>query len=105
MEKYAIVDVVGHQCKMVSETVLRVPRLSAEVGSRVTFDKVLVVWDGKDIAVGRPYLEGKAVEGEVVRHGRDATVLVYKKKRRKNYRKKRGHRQGFTEILVRALPS
>jgi large subunit ribosomal protein L21 len=105
MEKYAIVDVVGHQCKMLSEQVLRVPRLTAEVGSRVTFDKVLMVSDGKKIALGRPYLDGKTVEGEVVRHGREATVLVYKKKRRKNYRKKRGHRQGFTEILVRALPS
>lgn len=105
MEKYAIVDVVGHQCKMVPEAILRVPRLPDEVGSRVTFDKVLLVSDGKTVAVGQPYLEGKTVEGEVVRHGRDVKILVYKKKRRKNYRRKRGHRQGFTEIRVRALPS
>ena len=66
--------------------------------------EVLLVSDGKKIAVGRPYLEGKTIEGEVLRHGRDKKIIVFKKKRRKKYRLTRGHRQQFTEILVRALP-
>ena len=104
MDKYAIIDVAGQQCKVVPENVFRVPRLEADVGSKVSLDKVLLVSDGKRIAVGQPYLEGKAVEGEVVRHGRDKKIIVFKKKRRKKYRVTRGHRQSFTEIVVRKLP-
>jgi large subunit ribosomal protein L21 len=105
MDKYAIVDVAGQQCKVMPDTVFRVPKLDAEVGSKVSIDKVLLVSDGKKIAVGQPYLEGKTIEGEVVRHGRDDKIIVFKKKRRKNYRRTRGHRQGFTELRVRALPT
>jgi large subunit ribosomal protein L21 len=104
MDRYAIVDVAGQQCKVMSKEVFRVPKLEAEVGSKVSLDRVLLVSDGKKIAVGQPYLEGKAVEGEVVRHGRDKKVIVFKKKRRKKYRRTRGHRQQFTEILVKTLP-
>jgi large subunit ribosomal protein L21 len=81
----------------------RVPKLEADVGSKVSLDKVLLVSDGKKIAVGQPYLEGKAIEGEVLRHGRDKKIIVFKKKRRKKYRVTRGHRQQFTEIVVKSL--
>jgi large subunit ribosomal protein L21 len=104
MEAYAIIDVAGQQCRITAEAVLRVPRLEAEVGSEVTLDHVLLLSDGKKVHVGTPYVEGKAVQAEIVGHGKDAKVTVYKKKRRKNYRRKRGHRQMFTEILVKALP-
>ncbi len=104
MDRYAIVDIAGHQCKVMPDIAFRVPRLDADVGSKVSLDKVLLVSDGKKIAVGQPYLEGKAIEGEVLRHGRDKKIIVFKKKRRKKYRLTRGHRQQFTEIVVKALP-
>ena len=104
MDRYAIVDVAGHQCKVMPEGVFRVPKLEAEVGSKVSLDRVLLVSDGKKIAVGQPYLKGKTVECEVVRHGREKKIIVFKKKRRKKYRRTRGHRQHFSEILIKALP-
>lgn len=104
MDRYAIVDIAGHQCKVMPDIAFRVPRLDADVGSKVSLDKVLLVSDGKKIAVGQPYLDGKAIEGEVLRHGRDKKIIVFKKKRRKKYRLTRGHRQQFTEIVVKALP-
>jgi len=103
MDRYAIVDIAGHQCKVMPDIAFRVPRLDADVGSKVSLDKVLLVSDGKKIAVGQPYLEGKAIEGEVLRHGRDKKIVVFKKKRRKKYRVTRGHRQQFTEIVVKTL--
>ena len=104
MDRYAIVDVAGQQCKVLPDNVFRVPRLDAEVGSKVSLDRVLLISDGKTIDVGRPYLNGKVLQGEVVRHGRDDKIVVFKKKRRKNYRRTRGHRQQFTEIRVKTLP-
>jgi large subunit ribosomal protein L21 len=103
MDRYAIVDVAGHQCKVMPDKAFRVPKLEADVGSKVSLDKVLLVSDGRKIAVGQPYLEGKAIEGEVLRHGRDKKIVVFKKKRRKKYRLTRGHRQQFTEIVVKML--
>lgn len=104
MENYAIVDVAGRQCKIVADAVVKVPKMDAEVGSKVTLDKVLLLSDGKKIDVGKPYITGKAVQAEVIAHGKDKKVIVFKKKRRKNYRRKRGHRQLYTELRVSALP-
>ena len=104
MESYAIVDMAGSQCKVTADGLVKVPKLDAEVGSKVSFDKVLVLSDGKSLQLGQPYVEGKAVEAEVVRHGRDKKIVVFKKKRRKNYRRTRGHRQLFTEVRIGALP-
>ena len=100
MDRYAIVDIAGHQCKVMPDIAFRVPRLDADVGSKVSLDKVLLVSDGKKIAVGQPYLEGKAIEGEVLRHGRDKKIIVFKKKRRQNYRRKNGHRQNLTVLKI-----
>ncbi|MDH3215542.1 MAG: 50S ribosomal protein L21 [Candidatus Krumholzibacteria bacterium] len=104
MEKYAIVDVAGSQCRVMAKAVLRVPKLDAEVGSSVSFDKVLLLSDGKKVTIGQPYLDGKAIDGEVVRHGRDRKIVVFKKKKRKNYKRTRGHRQNYTEIIIKTLP-
>ena len=103
MEKYAIVDMAGCQCKVTADSIVRVPRLEAEVGAKVSFDKVLLVSDGQKVAVGQPFVEGSKVEAEVVRHGRDKKIIVFKKKRRKGYKRTRGHRQGFTEVRISAL--
>jgi large subunit ribosomal protein L21 len=74
--------------------------LTAEPGESVTFDEVLLAGDGDKVSVGAPLIGGASVTAEVLRHGRDKKVIVFKRKRRKNYRKKQGHRQGFTEIRV-----
>jgi len=104
METYAIVDIGGCQCKVFSDEVIRVPKLTEDVGAKVTFDKVMYVSDGKNVQIGAPYVEGKMVQAEVVRHGRDRKIIVFKKKRRKDYRRTNGHRQEFTEIRIKALP-
>ena len=74
--------------------------MEVEPGDAVTFEDVLVASDGKDVQVGAPIVEGAKVKAEVVRHGRDRKIIVFKRKRRKGYRRKQGHRQGFTEIRV-----
>ncbi|UCG51474.1 MAG: 50S ribosomal protein L21 [Candidatus Latescibacterota bacterium] len=104
MESYAIVDLDGCQCKVTADSTIRVPRMAAEVGAEVSFDKVMLWSDGKAVHVGTPYVEGKAVQAEVVRHGKTSKIIVFKKKRRKDYRRTKGHRQDFTEIRIKALP-
>ncbi|NIM20346.1 MAG: 50S ribosomal protein L21 [Candidatus Latescibacteria bacterium] len=105
MEVYAIVDVGGHQLKIAPNSVLRVPRMSNEVGDAVGLDRVLILSNGKSVEVGKPYIEGKRLQAEVVRHGKEKKIVIFKKKRRKNYRRKKGHRQPFTEIRILDFPS
>jgi len=99
---YAIFEAKGKQFRAVPDLKLRIPSLAAEPGDRVTFDTVLLAQagEGQDVLVGRPALDGASVAVEVLRHGRDDKIIVYKMKRRKGYRRKQGHRQGFTEIRV-----
>lgn len=103
METYAIVDVEGCQCKVEANAVVRIPLMDAEVGNEVSFDKVMLWSDGRDVKVGTPYIEGKTVRAEVVAHGKDKKITVFKKKRRKGYRRTKGHRQSFTEVRITAL--
>ncbi len=103
MEKYAIVDVAGQQCKVTTGARILVPKLDVEVGNSVSME-VLFISDGEKFIVGTPYVKDKAVQAEVVRHGRGDKIIVFKKKKRKNYRRTRGHRQDFTEIRIKALP-
>jgi large subunit ribosomal protein L21 len=97
---YAIFEAKGKQFRAEPEMTLLVPTLDAEPGEKVTFDQVLLAGRDDEVIVGRPSLEGASVATEVVRHGRGEKIIVYKMKRRKGYRKKQGHRQGFTEIRV-----
>ena len=99
---YAIFEAKGKQFRAVPDLKLRIPSLAAEPGDRVTFDTVLLAQagEGQDVLVGRPALDGASVAVEVLRHGRDDKIIVYKMKRRKGYRRKQGHRQGFTEVRV-----
>jgi len=98
---YAIVNIAGQQFKAIPNATLRVPLMDAEVGGEVTLDQVMLWADGENLEVGRPYLEGKTIRAEVVRHGKGVKVIVFKKKRRKKYRRKNGHRQQFTEIRLK----
>jgi large subunit ribosomal protein L21 len=97
---YAVFRTGGKQFRVTPGERLRVPALAAEAGETVTFGDVLLVSSGDSVTVGQPTLEGAAVKAEVVGHGRDRKVIVFKRKRRKGYRRKQGHRQGYTEIRV-----
>lgn len=97
---YAIFEAKGKQFRAEPEATLRLPTLDAEPGDRVTFDHVLIAGREDETIVGQPSLEGAAVAAEVIRHGRDDKIVVYKMKRRKGYRRKQGHRQGFTEVRI-----
>ena len=98
---YAVFETGGKQFRAEPGTRLRVPSLEAEAGSEVTFDRVLLAAGGDDeVRVGAPTVEGASVKAEVVRHGKADKVIVFKRKRRKGYRRKQGHRQGFTEVRV-----
>ena len=95
---YAIVNISGKQYKATSGARLRVPKQDGETGTSLTFDKVLLIKDGKNTEIGEPILKGASVTGTIIEHGRNKKILVYKKKRRKGYQRKNGHRQWFTEI-------
>jgi large subunit ribosomal protein L21 len=97
---YAIIETGGLQFRLEKELKVKVPKLEAEVGSLVTFDKVLMVSDGKKSLIGRPYVTEAEVKAKLLSHGKHDKVIVYKYKKRKNYRRKRGHRQDYTEVLV-----
>ena len=100
---YAIINISGKQYKLVSGARTRVPKQDGETGTRLTFDKVLLINDGKNTEIGDPILKGASVTGTIVDHGRDKKILVYKKKRRKGYQRKNGHQQRFTEIEFNAI--
>ena len=97
---YAVFRTGGKQFRAEPGRQIRVPSLEAEPGDTVEFDDVLLTSGDKGISVGLPLVEGAKVKAEVLRHGKDTKVIVFKRKRRKGYRKKQGHRQKFTEIRV-----
>lgn len=97
---YAIVDTGGKQYRVEPGAMLRVETLPGEVGKTVELKQVRLVHGENGIMVGRPWVEKATVSAEILRHGRTRSIMVFKKKRRKNYRRTKGHRQGFTEIRI-----
>ena len=100
---YAIVDIAGKQFKVSEGSTLKVPSLPSEAGDKLEFNNVLLADDGKSVKVGNPTLNGASVTATVSEHGRDRKVLIYKKKRRKGYQRKNGHRQGYTLIEIKKI--
>jgi len=100
---YAIVEMAGQQFKVAKDQKVYVHRLQEDEGKKVTFDKVLLLEDGDNVTIGAPVIEGAAVEAKVVKHLKGDKVIVFKKKRRKGYQKKNGHRQYLTEIVVEGI--
>ncbi|MGB0443563.1 MAG: 50S ribosomal protein L21 [Flavobacteriaceae bacterium] len=100
---FAIVEIAGQQFKVAKDQKVFVHRLDAKTGDKVSFDKVYLVADGDKVSVGAPAVANASVEAKVVRHLKDDKVIVFKKKRRKGYRVKNGHRQSLTEILVESV--
>ena len=99
---YAIIRAGGKQYRVEKGDVVRVERLDGEVGSQVTLGEVLLV-GGDDLKVGSPTVAGASVEGTVVEHDRGAKIRVFKYKKRKHYRRTRGHRQAFTAVRIEAI--
>lgn len=101
---YAIVEISGKQYKVCEGDVVFVDRLeNAEEGSKVTFDKVLLVSDGKKVTIGQDTVKGAKVEASVVGHGKHKKIVVYKYKAKKNQRKTQGHRQPYTKIQIEKI--
>ncbi|MER3523513.1 MAG: 50S ribosomal protein L21 [Ignavibacteria bacterium] len=97
---YAVVDIAGKQFKVAENDRIRVPSLKQEKGTMVTFDRVVLLAGEGEVRIGNPIVTGARVQATVVDHVRGEKVIVFKKKRRKGYRVKRGHRQGFTDLQV-----
>jgi large subunit ribosomal protein L21 len=97
---YAIVEIAGQQFKVQKDQKVFVHRLNAEAGQTLTFDRVLLVDNDGKITLGAPAIEGASITAEVLQHVKGDKVIIFKKKRRKGYRKKNGHRQSFTAIKV-----
>jgi len=97
---FAVVDIAGHQFNVEESTKYYVPKLDVEVEKEVTFDHVLLYSDGKKTQIGAPNVDGIKVTAKVLEHLKDDKVIVFKKKRRKSYKLKKGHRQQLTRIEV-----
>ena len=97
---YAIIRTGGKQFRVESGKSIRIPTLAGDAGTQVEFNDVLLGSDGTTVRAGVPTLSGAKVTGEIVKHGLGDKIVVFKFKRRKNYAKKQGHRQGFTEVRI-----
>jgi large subunit ribosomal protein L21 len=100
---YAVVNSGGKQYKVQQGDLLRVEKLCGDVGSPVTFDRVMMYSDGESVSVGQPLLDSVAVEGHIVEQGKARKIIVFKYKRRKRFRRKNGHRQEFTAVLIDSI--
>ena len=97
---YAIVETGGKQYQVEEGRYLDVELLDGEKDSKVVFDKVVMIVNGKKSKVGQPYVAGASAEGTIVKHDKDKKVIVYKQRPKKGYRRKQGHRQGFTRVMI-----
>ncbi len=100
---YAIVEIAGQQFKVAKDQKVYVHRLQEEEGAKVSFDKVLLLDNSGEVTVGAPAIEGAEVTAKILGHLQGDKVIVFKKKRRKGYRKKNGHRQALTEIQIEGI--
>ncbi len=97
---FAVLKTGGKQYKVIQGDLIEVEKLESDVGDKVTLDQVLMVGEGEDVEVGSPYISNCQVTGEVMKQGKGAKIIVFKKKRRKNYRRKNGHRQFITQLKI-----
>ena len=100
---YAVLNSGGKQYKVQQGEVLRVEKIFGDVGSPVTFDRVLMFADGDNVSIGQPVVDGVSVEGHIVEQGKAKKIIVFKYKRRKRFRRKNGHRQEFTAVQIDSI--
>ncbi|NEU29763.1 50S ribosomal protein L21 [bacterium LRH843] len=99
---YAIIETGGKQIKVTEGQEIYIEKLDVEAGEAVSFDKVLMV-GGDDVKFGAPFVEGASVSAKVEKHGRQKKIIVYKMKSKKNYRRKQGHRQPYTKVVIEKI--
>ena len=100
---YAVVSSGGKQYKVQKDEILRVEKISGDIGAPVSFDKVLMFSDGENVNIGQPVLENVSVNGHIVEQDKARKIIVFKYKRRKRYRRKQGHRQQYTAIKIDSI--
>ncbi|MCG8605475.1 50S ribosomal protein L21 [bacterium] len=100
---YAIVDIAGNQFKVEKDQELLVPKIDSDVGKSIEFEQVLLVSNKGKVSVGQPFIDGAKVKAEILGATRGEKVVVFKKKRRKGYEVKRGHRQDFTSVKIKSI--
>ena len=96
----AIVNILGKQYRVSEGDKIKIASLNTEVGKKVTFDTVLFTDNGKEITIGTPIVKDASVSAKILEHGRDRKILIYKKKRRKGYQRKNGHRQAYSLVQI-----
>ncbi len=100
---YAVIETGGKQYRVAQGDTVHIEKLTGEVGDSIQFDNVLLIGDGSDITVGKPSVAGATVSGEIIGHGKDKKLIVFKFKRRKDYRRRTGHRQQYTAVKITAV--
>lgn len=100
---FAVVEIAGQQMKVSPTEKLFVPKMQDKIGSTVKFERVLLISDEKKVKVGDPVVKGVSVQAKILGHSKDDTVIVFKKKRRKGYRVRRGHRQQYTQVEITSI--
>jgi len=104
MSAYAVIKTGGKQYRVARGDEVRFERLEGKVGETIAFDQVLLTSDGETVEVGRPFVENSQVVGRITHHGKGKKVMILKFKRRKDYRRKKGHRQQFTLVRIEDIP-
>ena len=102
---FAVIETGGKQYKVSAGQKVKIEKLDAEAGGNFVFDKVLLTVDGEDVKIGAPYVEGAKVEAKVLKQGRDKKKIVFRYHSKTRYRKKKGHRQHFTEVEITEIRS
>lgn len=100
---YAIIETGGKQYRVEEGDTIKIEKIEGEVGSTVTLGNILMVSKDEEIKVGSPLVQGAKATGEILDHGKEKKIVVFKHKRRKNYRKKQGHRQAYTSIKITGI--
>jgi large subunit ribosomal protein L21 len=100
---YAVIRSCGRQYHAEPGKVLKLEKLPGAIGEEVTMGEVVLLADGEQVEIGRPLLDGVTVRGRIIEQGRSRKILIFKHKRRKDYRKKQGHRQSFTAVMVEGI--
>jgi large subunit ribosomal protein L21 len=100
---YAVIRTGGKQYRVTPGELLRVESLPGEIGSEIAFSEVLLTSIDGAIQVGTPFVQGATVTAQIIQHGKEKKILVFKKKRRKNYRRRQGHRQHFVAVQIKTI--
>lgn len=100
---YAVIETGGKQYRVQEGDIIFIEKVAGNEGEALNFDKVLLVSNGEEVKVGKPYVDGVSVNGNIVEHGKARKVVVFKFKRKKDYRKKQGHRQPYTKVKIEKI--